>query len=115
VSGGGTKKYHARAVSSGVTDINELIEKIKERSNFNGADLVKMIYALEDTIVHELADGKIVRFEQLGSFYTSVRSEGKDTAREVTPKSITKVKINFRSGKEARNTVADAGLEKVED
>jgi predicted histone-like DNA-binding protein len=115
VTGGGEKKYYACAVSSGVTDLNELIKKIKEKSNFHGVDVIKMIYALEDTIAHELADGKIVRLEQLGSFYSSVSSEGKDSAKEVTPKSITKVKINFRYGKEARNTVADAGFEKVSD
>jgi predicted histone-like DNA-binding protein len=115
VRGGGTKKYHACTVSSGVTELDELIEKIKERSNFDGADLVKMIYALEDTIAHELADGKIVRLELLGSFYPSVRGEGKDSAKEVSSKSIRKVKVNFRSGKYFRRTVADAGFKKVED
>jgi hypothetical protein len=42
-------------------------------------------------------------------------SRGKDSAKEVTSRSIKKVKVNFRSGKDLLKTVADAGIKKVKD
>jgi hypothetical protein len=51
----------------------------------------------------------------LGSFYPLISSDGKDSAKEVTSRSIKKLKVHFRSGKDLRKTVADAGFKKVED
>lgn len=78
-------------------------------------EVYRVVLALAQAAREELADGKIVRIQQFGSFYPTIRSEGKGTASEVTAKSILKTGILFRAAKRFEEAIAKASFQKIEE
>jgi predicted histone-like DNA-binding protein len=76
VAGGGIKKWYASAKMDGELTIDELTKEIEKFSALSEADIRGVIIALENVIVNELGNGKIIRLDKLGSFYPSLSSEG---------------------------------------
>ncbi|MDD4606336.1 MAG: DNA-binding protein, partial [Dysgonamonadaceae bacterium] len=93
VVGGGTKKYYASANITGEATIEKLTRRIEKISTVSGADIRAVLYALVDVAVEELADGKAVRFDDLGSLRVSLSSSGVEKESDVTPAIITKSKV----------------------
>lgn len=99
VAGGGNKKYYASAKITGETDLDQLTTKIEKISTVHGADVRAVLYALVDITAAELADSKIVRLGDLGSFKLSLRSNAADTPDAVNASAIKSNKIVFYPGK----------------
>jgi len=58
------------------------------------ADIRGVIIALENVIVNELGNGKIIRLDKLGSFYPSLSSDGADTEGAFNVSMIRGAKVN---------------------
>lgn len=100
------KKYYAHAVSTGRSDMNRLARLIAMQCTVNRADCLAVLSALQDNIIMELEDGKIVELGELGVFQVGVKSAGHDDATEVSTHSVKRAKLNFRPGTELKKMIA---------
>ena len=98
VVGGGQKKFYASPVSNGDGDLDALTKAIEKTSTVSGADIRAVLYAMVETMDDMLAEGKIVRLGELGSLRVSFSSNGHETEKEVSAKSIKSSKVIFSPG-----------------
>lgn len=96
------RKHYAAVVKNGSVDFETLAEMISEQCTVTETDCLAVLNVLEQNIVRELKQGRIVRLGKLGNFQVSISSEGHDTEEEVTAKSITNTRIIFRPAKKLR-------------
>jgi len=99
VAGGGTKKFYAKSLSSGLMDIDALTQRIEQISTVSGADIRAVLYSLVDIIPDMLSNSHIVEIGEIGRFRVSISSQGEATAEEVKSTSVRGAKILFRPGK----------------
>ena len=92
------KKFYAQAKSSGSITLRALAKKITQRCTVNAADTVAVLEALSQLLTEELAEGKIVRFGDFGSFQITLGSEGADTEEKFHQRLIRNIKVRFRPG-----------------
>ena len=62
------------------------------------AEIRGVIIALENVIVNEIIDGKIVRLDKFGSFYPSLSSGAAAKEAEFNASLIKASKVNYRPG-----------------
>jgi len=91
--------YYPRLKSSGEVSLREIANDIAAASTISPADTMAMIESLLQNIPRYLADGKIVRLGELGSFYLSVQAEGSSSPEKVNAAKIKGNKLHFRAGK----------------
>lgn len=82
ITGGGNKKWYAVATSDGELTVDDLTKQIEKFSALSEADIRGVIIALENVIQDNLANGKIIRLDKLGSFYPTLSSKGADTEED---------------------------------
>ncbi|MGX9984915.1 HU family DNA-binding protein [Chryseobacterium sp. POL2] len=112
IAGGGLKKWYAAIVLDGEVTVEDLVKKIEKFSALSEADIRGVIIALENVIQEELANGKVIRLDKLGSFYPSVSSEGTAREEEFTVANIKSSKVNYRPGKRISNAMLTATFKK---
>lgn len=108
------KKFYATAKSTGETTVRSLAKRISDISTVSTVDVMAVLEAFFQTVPAELAEGRIVRFGDFGSFSTSLQSTGADTAREFNRALINTVKVQFRPGKLFTLAMQGADLKRVE-
>lgn len=113
IAGGGTKKWYASVKADGEVTIDELTKAIEKFSALSEADIRGVIIALENVIVDELANGKIIRLDKLGSFYPSLSSNGAATEKEFNSSLIKGAKVNYRPGKRINDALKAASFTKA--
>jgi predicted histone-like DNA-binding protein len=112
-TGGSEKKFYASPVHDRELSLEGLTKEIEKISTVNGADIRAVLYAMVETAVAGLEDGRIIRLGDLGSLRITLRSEGKDTAEEITPAVVKKTKIIFTPGKKLKEMQENAKFTKV--
>ena len=115
VAGGGTQKYYASPLYSGDIDVLGIARKLSGKSTLTRTDIVAVISGLVDLVAEELADGKVVRLGNLGTFRISLSSRGEDTAEEVNSNSIRSSKVLFRPASFFEETLGTLKFEKAKD
>jgi len=108
------QKFYAKAVVDGRTNLKRLAKMIAMQCTFNRADCLAVLAALEDNIIMELQDGKIVQLGELGTFQLGLKSTASDTALEVGSASVTKARLNFRPGEELKRMMNNLSYRKGE-
>lgn len=66
-------KYYPKAQANGSVDINELAEEIAYATTLTDGDVLNVIRALVKRINLHIANGQIVKLENLGSFQAQLR------------------------------------------
>ncbi|MFC6267487.1 HU family DNA-binding protein [Frigoriflavimonas asaccharolytica] len=112
ITGGGTKKWYALVKSDGETTIDELVQEIEKFSALSEADIRGVIIALENVIQKELANGKTVRMDKLGSFSPGISSEGAISEDKFNVSMIKGAKVNYRPGKRISDALKTATFTK---
>lgn len=56
--------------------MDNLVKAIEKFSSLSEPDIRGVIIAIENVIQQQLVEGKMVRLDKLGSFYTSLSSHG---------------------------------------
>ena len=112
VAGGGTKKWYATAATDGELTVDDLAKLIEKFSALSEPDIRGVIIAMENVIVNQLIQGKIIRMDKLGSFYPSLSSEGVAKEEDFTVANIKNAKVNYRPGKRISNALATAAFKK---
>lgn len=95
----GEIKYYAKAQAAGVITIDQLADDISYSTTLTDGDVLNVIRALIKQIKKHIAQGEIVRLENLGSFQVQLSSEGALTSEDFTPAKIRKIRLQFRPGK----------------
>lgn len=106
------KLLYAKAQASGEVTMDEMAEEISYSTSLTDGDVLNAIRALIKQANKNLADGKIVRLENFGSFQLQLQSEGAETEKKFTPANITGARIQFRPGRpmKAATRAGDGGL-----
>ncbi len=107
------KKWYAQIVIEGESTIDELVSDIEKFSALSEADIRGVILALENVAQTKLAEGRIVRFDKIGSLYPSLSSHPSETEDKVDASKIKSVKVNFRPGKRILQALQNADKKKV--
>ena len=113
VAGGGQKKFYATQVATGESDIDNLTRSIERTSTVSGADIRAVLYGFVETMMDDLAAGKIVKLGELGNFRVSISSEGKNTGEEVNASAIKNARIIFSPGKKLKKLLQSLDYKKV--
>jgi predicted histone-like DNA-binding protein len=102
LSDGGQTRYIARPCKREKVNINKLCEYISDRSTVSRIDVVAVVIAFAEIIPELLLENHNVHIPPLGIFSVSFKSGIHETPEEVNGKSIKKLKIQFRPGKELK-------------
>jgi len=107
------KKFYANAKSSGEVTFRSLSKEIAGASTtVSDTDVLAVLNDLTKVLSRHLADGKIVRFGDFGSFQISLSSEGAETAAKFNSSMIKGSKILFRPGIDLRDMLTTVKYEK---
>lgn len=107
------EKFYAAAIADGAVDLDKLAELISYQCTVTESDCYAVLLSLEHNIISELGAGRIVKLGRLGNFQVGLSSEGKDSAAEVSARSITKNRILFRPGKKLRHLLSTISYRKA--
>lgn len=107
------RKFYGIAKSSGEETVRQLATEISKRTNLSTAEVFATIEAFIDLIPERLAEGKIVRLGEFGSFSISISSEGVEKEENFTASNIKDNSLNFRPGKLVQNVLNNAEYRKV--
>ena len=107
------KKYYAAVVANGSVDFETLAAQISEQCTVTETDCLAVLNVLEQNIVRELGQGRIVRLGKLGNFQVSLSSSGFATATEVNATGITNSRIIFRPAKKLRRLLKNLSYQKA--
>ena len=113
VVGGGDKKFYATTVNTGEATLEQLTTSIEKISTVSGADIRAVLYAMVDVSVDLLSNGQIVRLGDLGSLRINVKSEGRDTAEEVSAAAIKGTSVIFAPGPRIKTMQASVKYQKA--
>lgn len=107
------KKWYATAKSDGELTFRDLSKEIAQGSTtVSDTDVMAVLNDLIKVLGRNLANGKIVRFGNFGSFQLSISSEGAATEKEFNSSLIKSSKIQFRPGKDLKDMTKTLSFEK---
>lgn len=89
-------KYFPCAVHKGEEDLDSLARIVASRSSMSRADCYGVIIGLTDAIGEALAQGRIVRIDNLGSFQITLQGTPADTEEELGKANIKSAKIIYK-------------------
>lgn len=104
----GPKKWYASQVTTEQMDETAVSEAIADETTLNAGEAMMAIRQLRKVILAALHNGKSVKLGNWGSFYAVAESDPADTAEALTAKNVKRVKINFRPGKEIKESLEKA-------
>lgn len=114
IIGGGNKKWFAVAINNTEFTIDDLVIAIEKFSALSEPDIRAVIIAMENVIQKELTDGKIIRLDKLGSFYTSLSSQGVHNIHLFKTHMIKNKRVIYRPGKRIQDAIQSANCEKID-
>lgn len=107
------KKWYASAKADGEVTIDELTKEIEKFSALSEANIRGVIIALENVVINQIVNGKIVLLDKLGSFYPNLSSGGAVTEAEINASMIKSAKMNYRPGTPIADALKMAKFQKV--
>jgi predicted histone-like DNA-binding protein len=107
------KKFYATAKSQGETSVRGLAKRISDISTVSPVDVMAVLEALFQVVPGELADGRIVRCGDFGSFFTTLKSGGADTEKDFNVALIGAITVKFRPGKLFAQAIQTAELKRA--
>jgi len=105
-------KYYPSVVKSGSTTLRQLAKRISAISTVSTVDTLAVLEGLLMVLPEELADGKVVRMGEFGSFWLRAKTQGSEMPNQVTAADILAIRVRFTPGKEFKQTLAAIDFEK---
>lgn len=87
--------YYPSVVHCEPKNVEDFYESISQESTITRHDVKAVVSALEEGIIRHLQDGYSVRLGDLGSFHVTLSTTASTSAKEVSKKNITAVKVQF--------------------
>jgi predicted histone-like DNA-binding protein len=107
------RKHYAFVQNQGAVNLRQLATRISRESTISMMDTMAVLEALLQVIPDLLADGKIVRLGELGTFRVTISSEGADTTDDFNVSMIKGLNLKFRPGAEFRDQLARVKFTRV--
>jgi predicted histone-like DNA-binding protein len=107
------KKWYANTKTTGSVTIKAIGKEIAQRSTISPADTQAVLIAFTEVLVEHLAEGKIVRLGDFGSFQVNVGSEGAETKEKFNVSMIKSKKVRFRPGTDIKEMLNNLKFEKL--
>jgi len=107
------KKFYASAQNDGDVSLRRLSKEIAEISTVSTPDTMAVIESLLQLIPRHLADGRIVRLGDFGSFGVRLKSGGAESAETFSSSLIEGAKLYFRPGRELNRAMNDLSYQKL--
>jgi predicted histone-like DNA-binding protein len=107
-------KFYAQVKSSGDATLRQLAKEIATISTVSTTDAIAVMEAFLEVVPKALADGKIVRLGEFGSFSISVKGEGAEQAGALSRHHIKKTTVKFRPGKIFKQTIDTIDFKKID-
>lgn len=108
INGEDVSKYYPALTDRELVDLNEVCERISERSTFSRADVGGVVYAFIELIPELLLAGNNVKLDGFGTFSLHASGNGKDNPEKVSAKDITKLKMTFLPDKRIKRELEKA-------
>ncbi|HEY9220463.1 MAG TPA: HU family DNA-binding protein [Lutibacter sp.] len=94
--------------------LRDFAKRISRESTVSMMDTMAVLEGLLQIIPDEIANGKIIKLGDFGTFRTTLSSVGVATEEEFSSTKIKKLNIRFRPAREFRNLLASVRFEKVQ-
>ena len=107
------RKYYAFIKNQGVVNLRQLAKRISRESTVSMMDTMAVLEGLLQDIPDLLAEGNIVKLGELGTFRTTISSEGVDVADDFNITNIKGLNLVFRAGSEFRNQLNNVKFSKA--
>ena len=107
------RKHYAFIKNQGVVNLRQLAKRISRESTVSIMDTMAVLEGLLQDIPDLLADGNIVKLGELGTFRTTISSEGVDVADDFNSTNIKGLNVLFRPGSEFRDQLRNVKFTKV--
>lgn len=109
------KKAYAQVKSTGVVTLKKLSKEIAASSaTVSDKDVLAILSGLSKALSRNLAEGRIVRFGDLGSLQIGILSQGAENAQKFNDSHIKGAKVNFRPRAKLKEMIASLKFEKSE-
>lgn len=107
-------KYYAQVKSSGEASIRFLIKEMEKISTVSSIDALAVVEAFLSVVPKALADGRIVRLGDFGSFSISVKGDGVAQSGDLSRHNIKKASVKFRPGKIFQQEINNIEYKKID-
>lgn len=94
--------------------LRDFAKRISRESTVSMMDTMAVLEGLLQIIPDEIANGKIIKLGDFGTFRSTLSSVGVATEEEFSSTKIKKLNIRFRPAREFRNLLASVRFEKVQ-
>lgn len=108
-------KYHATVRSKERIKIARIASEISTIASVNSLHTAAVLEAFISFVPDRLVDGHIVELGGFGTFRVSVSSTGASDPQDVTPQSITDVRVVFRPGELFMKRLNSTVFERLQD
>lgn len=107
------KKYYAQVKNGDDVKFHDLVDLTSQFSTVNYGDVHGVIQTVMQVIPHQLKHGRQIHLGDLGTFYLTVKSDGKPSEGEFVNGDIKQVRIRFRPGALIKKMLKTLDFEKV--
>ncbi len=109
------RKYYAYVQNQGVVNLRQIAKRISRESTISMMDTLAVLEGFLQTIPDLLLEGKIVKLAELGTFRSTISSEGVDNADDFNVTNIKRLNLIFRPGSEFRDQLNTVKFKKASD
>tara|TARA_B100000508_G_scaffold135864_1_gene128152 strand:+ start:538 stop:918 length:381 start_codon:yes stop_codon:yes gene_type:complete len=95
-----TQKFYAVKQSQETLTLRDFGKRISRESTVSIMDTMAVLEGLLQIIPDEIANGKIIKLGDFGTFRTTLSVEGSDTEEAFTSANIKKLNVRFRPARE---------------
>ena len=107
------KKYYAQVKNGDDVKFHDLVDLISQFSTVNYGDVHGVIQTLIQVIPHELNYGRQIHLGDFGTFFLTIKSDGKETEDEFFNSDIKNARIRFRPGASIKKMLRTLDFEKA--
>ncbi len=88
-------KYYPQAAPMDPVGLNSIVSDIEKMCTVSSPDVKAVLDALQYALITRLKEGQSVRLGDLGSFRSTLKGEGSESADAVTSRNIERVRVQF--------------------
>ena len=106
-------RFHARIVSSGTIDTDDLAKRIHGRCTVTPADVAAVLISLSEVTAEYLREGKRVHIDGLGYLQVTLQCPAVQSTHEIRAESIRFKSVAFRPEVELKDSLKTMTLERA--
>lgn len=107
------RKYNAIKATQETLTLRDFANRISRESTVSNMDAMAVLEGLLQIIPDEIANGKIIKLGDFGTFRTTISSEAAISKDEFNTSNIKGVNVRFRPAKEFSNQLANIKFQLV--